>query len=174
MFSFLPFPPLKRDFRNQAFCIGHNSKLGHGRKRSPRRRTSSQTKWEEARSGSSLAYVFLATVHRNHRRAAAVESTAQSTEFVQRPGSLPEASVTAVSQGLQEGEQVNLGCRALTRAISNFLEEKELTFHFLISTYYWTYSLELVRGLRSEGKRPWEVRFTRTGSRDRRLGPRAT
>lgn len=103
-----------------------------------------------------------------------MESTARSTEFVQRPGSLPEASVTAVSQGLQEGEQVSLGCRALTQATSNFLEEKELTFHFLISTYYWTYSLELVRGLRSEGKRPWEVRFTRTGSRDRGPGPRAT
>ena len=35
MFSFFPFPPLKRDFRNQAFWSKHNSRLSHGRKRHP-------------------------------------------------------------------------------------------------------------------------------------------
>lgn len=49
MFSFFPFPPLKRDFRNQAFCIEHNSRLRHGRKRRPEERDEikKETKWEE-------------------------------------------------------------------------------------------------------------------------------
>lgn len=55
MFSFLPFPPLKRDFRNQAFCKKHSSRLN------PRREADTVTKLgrKEELLGSSLADLFL-------------------------------------------------------------------------------------------------------------------
>lgn len=58
MFSFFPFPPLKRDFRNQAFCSKHNSRLSHGRKRHPEKEN--KVKEETKGEGESLANVSAA------------------------------------------------------------------------------------------------------------------